>query len=648
MTLPPRRLPVGAEILPSGGAHFRVWAPRRRSVEVALEGGAARAVPLAAEGNGYFSGTAPDVAAGALYKFRLDGKESYPDPASRFQPKGPHGPSQLVDPSYRWKDGEWKGVPLAGQVVYEMHVGTFTAEGTWEAARHELAALRDVGVTLLEVMPIADFAGRFGWGYDGVDLYAPTRLYGTPDAFRAFVDDAHAHGLGVILDVVYNHLGPDGNYLPQYSDRYFTDKYGTEWGRPFNYDGEDSAAVRELVVSNAAYWITEFHLDGLRLDATQSMHDESPEHILATLSRETRRAAGARSIVLIGENEPQETHLATPADKGGFGLDALWNDDLHHSAMVALTGRSEAYYTDYAGAPQEFVSAAKYGYLYQGQRYRWQGHRRGTPGFGLPRAAFVSFIQNHDQVANSGRGQRIHELTSPGRWRALTAFILLGPGTPMLFQGQEYASSKPFLYFADHTPELARAVRDGRQGFLGQFRSLALPDWEGGLPDPGDAGTFERCRLDHAERDRHREAWALHRDLLRLRREDVVLRRQGEGGLDGAVLGPHAFVLRFFGTSGDDRLLVVNLGVDLYLTPAPEPLLAPPLKRLWAVRWSSESRAYGGGGTFPPDSVDGWRLPGEAAVLLAPETGLEEPLGEPWPELSRGRSRRASDGTGRA
>jgi maltooligosyltrehalose trehalohydrolase len=639
MDHPPRRLPVGAEILPSGGAHFRVWAPRRRSVEVALEGGC---TPLSAEGGGYFSGTVREAGAGTLYKYRLDGGESFPDPASRFQPEGPHGPSQVIDPAaYPWRVRAGKGLSLPGQILYEMHVGTFTTEGTWDAARRELPALRDLGVTVVEVMPVADFAGRFGWGYDGVDLFAPTRLYGAPDAMRAFVDEAHGQGMGVILDVVYNHLGPEGNYLPQFSERYFTDKYGTEWGQPFNYDGEDSAPVRELVVANAAYWIAEFRLDGLRLDATQSMHDASLDHVLAAIAREARRAAGERSVILVAENEPQETRLVRPPQEGGYGIDALWNDDFHHSAMVALTGRREAYYTDYRGAPQELVSAVKYGCLYQGQRYRWQGKRRGTPTLGLSRRAFVTFIQNHDQVANSARGLRGHALTSPGRWRALTALMLLAPGTPMLFQGQEHSSSRPFLFFADHQGDLSTAVRAGRRNFLSQFRSLALPEWSTSVPDPSDPATFERCRLDHAERDRHPKAWALHRDLIRLRREDAVLSRQGEDGLDGAVLGAHAFVVRFFGPSGDDRLLVVNLGAEEHFSPAPEPLLAPPDGRLWTVRWSSEARAYGGSGTFPPDSADGWRLPGEAAVLLSPSAEAREPPGEPWPEIARDPTRGA-------
>jgi maltooligosyltrehalose trehalohydrolase len=648
MNLPPRRLPVGAELLPSGEVHFRVWAPRRRSVDVALESGGPP-VPLQREEGGYFSGPVAGAGVGSLYKYRLDGGESFPDPASRFQPQGPHGPSQVVDPAaYRWRDGERPGLALRGQVLYEMHVGTFTTEGTWTAARRELPALREVGVTVVEVMPLADFPGRFGWGYDGVDLYAPTRLYGSPDEFRAFVDDAHQLGLGVILDVVYNHLGPDGNYLPQFSDHYFTDRYGTEWGAPFNYDGEDGGPVREFIVGNAVYWITEFHLDGLRLDATQSMHDASPEHVLARLGREARRAAEPRSIILVAENEPQHTRLARPLAKAGYGLDGLWNDDFHHSAMVALTGHNEAYYSDYLGRPQELLSALKYGYLYQGQRYRWQGQRRGAPGFDLPRPAFVTFIQNHDQVANSARGLRAHALTSPGKWRALTAVMLLGPGTPMLFQGQEHASSKPFFFFADHGGSLAQAVRKGRQDFMSQFRSVALPETASALRDPSDLGTFEECRLDHRERERHTEAWALHRDLTRLRREDPVLRRQGEDGLDGAVLGAQAFVVRFFGEDGDDRLMLVNLGADEHLSPAPEPLLAPPEGRRWTVLWSSEAERYGGGGTFPPDSADGWRLPGESTVVLAPTTGTEEPKGEPWPELNKDRSRRSGDETGGA
>ena len=622
----PRRLPIGAEVLPGGGVCFRVWAPRRRRVEVVFEGGPVLpALELAPEAGGYFSGEAPDARAGALYRFRLDGEGPFPDPASRFQPEGPHGPSEVIDPAtFRWSDAGWRGVSPAGQVLYEMHVGTFTRDGTWRSAAARLPGLAELGVTVLEVMPVADFPGRFGWGYDGVDLFAPTRLYGRPDDFRAFVDRAHALRLGVILDVVYNHLGPDGNYLKQFSESYFTDRYENDWGEAIDFDGPDSGPVRGFFVANAGYWIDEFHLDGLRLDATQDIHDASPEHVLAAVARRARAAAGRRSIYLVAENEPQDARLVQPAEQGGCGLDALWNDDFHHSAQVALTGRSEAYYTDYRGTPQELISAAKHGFLYQGQRYSWQEQRRGTPALGLPHATFVHFLQNHDQVANSARGARCHEVAGPARVRALTALLLLGPATPLLFQGQEFCASRPFVYFADHAPELARQVARGRLEFLSQFPSLTRPEVQAGVPDPADPAAFEVCRLDHAERERapHAGAWQLHRDLMRLRREDPVIAARGP--LDGAVLAPEALVLRFFAPDPDvgDRLLLINLGADLDLTPAPEPLLAPPAGARWALLWSSEDPRYGGMGAPEPEDAEGrWRIAGRAALLLASRPG---------------------------
>ncbi len=336
------------------------------------------------------------------------------------------------------------------------------------------------------------------------------------------------------------------------------------------------------------------------------------------------KQAGGRATIVVGENEPQDVKLIRPPEQGGYGLDALWNDDLHHSAMVRMTGRSEAYYTDYRGAPQEFISAAKYGYLYHGQWYNWQHQRRGTPGFGLPPHAFVNFTQNHDQIANSARGQRAHELTSPGLWKAMTALILLAPGTPMLFQGQEFASSSPFLYFADHNEEIAPLVRQGRRKFLAQFRSLALPAMWPCFAPPEERQTFERCKLDRAEREVHREARALHCDLIRLRRGEEAFQRQEHGAVDGAVLGPDAFVLRFFAASGDDRLLLVNFGNDLHYSPAPEPLLAPPEDKEWPqgmewdVQWSSEDPRYGGCGVPQADTVENWKIPGQAAVVLRP------------------------------
>jgi maltooligosyltrehalose trehalohydrolase len=620
---PVRRLPVGAEVVPEG-VHFRVWAPARREVDVLLEDGSS--VPLAPEPGGYFSGLLAGVGDGARYRFRVDGGEAYPDPASRFQPEGPHGPSQVVDPTrFRWTDAAAPGLSARGQVLYELHVGTFTPEGTWDAAARELAALARLGITAVEVMPVAEFPGRFGWGYDGVDLFAPSHLYGPPDAFRRFVDHAHAVGLGVLLDVVYNHCGPDGCYLRAFAPAYFSTRYRGDWGDPLNYDGEDAAPVRELVVENAAYWISEFHLDGLRVDATQGMFDASPHHVLEELVRRCREAGGDRDILLVAENEPQDVRLLRPPERGGYGFDMAWNDDFHHSAVVALTGRREAYYSDHRGTPQELVSAAKRGYLFQGQRYAWQGKRRGTSTAGLPPSAFVAYVGNHDQLANSSHGERVRLRTSPGRWRAMTALLLLGPWTPMLFQGDEHGSTRPFLYFADHRGELGERVRAGRAAFVRQFPSVAGSDMRDRLADPCADETFLRSKLDPAERAAGGPLLALHRDLLELRRSDPVIAAVGAigaDGIDGAVLGPEAFCLRYAGPGGRDRLLLVNLGPDLDPPSLAEPLVAPPDARGWAVLWSSEDPRYGGSGT--PELAEGGGqvlLPGHSALLLAPPAG---------------------------
>jgi maltooligosyltrehalose trehalohydrolase len=615
-----RRWPVGAELVGPGKTHFRVWAPRRRRIDVIVESPSTATVPLEPEENDYFCGII-QVGAGALYRYRLDGSLLCPDPASRFQPQGPFGPSRIVDPSaFAWHDSMWAGVAATACVAYEMHVGTFTPEGDWSAARRQLPRLADLGINLIEIMPVAECPGRFGWGYDGVNLFAPSHLYGTPDDFRAFVDLAHLLGIGVILDVVYNHVGPDGNCLKEFAPAYFSQRHKTDWGPAINFDGEDAGPVREYYLTNAAYWIEEFHLDGLRLDATQNIYDDSPdEHILTAVGRVARAAARKRSIVLVAENEPQHAQLARPIAEGGGGLDMLWNDDFHHTARVAMTGRAEAYYSDHRGRPQELISAVKYGFLFQGQYYRWQKKGRGAPALDLPPRAFVHFLDNHDQVANSGAGLRCHALTSPGRFRTMTALLLLAPQTPMLFQGQEFAASAPFYYFADHKPEIAAVVREGRAKFLAQFPSLKAPERRPRLPDPDAPATFASCKLDLSEVDRHAWAVALHRDLLRLRRDDPTFRRQEARSVDGAVLGPEAFVLRFFGARpAEDRLLLLNLGVDLDMGPMPEPLLAAPPGCRWEVAWSSEDPRYGGGGTGAvPMAADG-TLPGHAALVMSP------------------------------
>jgi maltooligosyltrehalose trehalohydrolase len=511
---------------------------------------------------------------------------------------------------------------MRGQVIYEMHVGTFTPGGTFDSAITQLDALKDLGITVIEIMPVAEFPGRWNWGYDGVGLYAPSHVYGDPEALKRFVDEAHQRGLGVILDVVYNHLGPDGNYLPEFSDEYFTDRYNNEWGRAINFDGRGSREVREFFIRNACYWIEEYHLDGLRLDAVHAFQDASPMHIIAELSQAARKAAGTRSIILVAECEAQWVRTIQPIAQGGWGLDAVWSEDFHHTTHVAATGRSEGYFTDYLGSPQELISCVKRGFLYQGQRYQWQRKPRGTMVSHEPAEAFVFFLQNHDQVANQLWAYRLHTKTSPGVCRALTTLLLLAPQTPMLFMGQEFGASAPFHYFVDFPPgKLTADIHQGRKEFLAQFPSYGSPAAQAAIVDPSDPSVYERSQLDLSEREYHAEWYTLHRDLLRLRREDPVIAQQAREAIDGAVLGAYAFLLRYMGHDGNDRLLLINLGADLLYQPAPEPLIAPPVGRSWSFVWSSDAPCYGGPGVIEPLNEQGWRLPGESAVLYTAVPG---------------------------
>lgn len=628
-----RRLPIGAEPVAGRRVDFRVWAPKRRRVEVAIASGSLarlsspgprelksaefRYVELTAEPGGYFSAMVDDVGVGARYGFRLDGGDRIiPDPASRFQPAGPADLSQVVDSqAFAWTDSKWKGASPLGQVLYELHVGTFTQEGTWAAAARELKELKEAGITIIEVMPVADFPGDRGWGYDGVSMFAPTRLYGEPDDFRRFVDQAHAVGLGVILDVVYNHLGNFDNYVGEYTDDFYTDKYSNEWAAALAFEGEAAKPVREFFIANARYWIDEFHLDGYRFDATQSVFDDSPVHILGEATEAAKQAASGRSLYFCAENERQEARQARKVAEGGNGMDALWNDDFHHAAMVRLTGKNPAYYSDYLGTVNEFAAAVKHGFLYQGQRSRWQQAPRGTPVTGFPATAFVSFLQNHDQVANSGDGERAHKLTSPGRFRAMTALWLLAPQTPLFFQGQEFCSSNPFFFFCDYAGEPGRLVREGRAKFLTQFPDLETAEAQALLPDPNDRVTFDRCILDFAEREKNARQYDLHKDLLKLRREERVFARQRADLLECAVVNEDCFLIRYW-DDGDDRLVIVNFGRELLFAPGPEPLLAPPAEMGWGILWSSESPRYGGGSTHPLETDQGWSIPGEATVVL--------------------------------
>ena len=631
-----RRMPVGAEIVPGIGVRFRVWAPRRQAVDVVLENGVGGVHSLKHEGDGYFSTLATGLGAGARYRFRLGTKDLKPDPASRFQPEGPDGPSEVVDPStFRWTDQTWRGPKaVEGQVLYEMHIGTFTREGTWPAAAKQLPYLVDLGVTALEIMPIDEFPGAFGWSYDGVFLFAPYHVYGAPDDARRFVDRAHALGLAVVLDVVFNHLGPEGNVLADFSEDYFSRTYRTDWGAALNFDGPHCGPVREFVLANVAYWIDEFHADGLRVDATQTLYDKAREpsrHIVSAIARSIRQAAKGRQVLVIGESEPQRAGLLRSEENGGYGYDMLWSDDFHHSAVVAATGSREGYFEDYLGVPQEFVSAFKRGWLYQGQWNLRQKKRRGSAALDLSPCSFIFFLQNHDQVANSSLGVRLHALTSPARYRVVSALLLLAPATPLIFQGQEFASSSQYHYFGDLRQPISDAMHQGRRDFVRQFAGLATDAMQARVPHPADPRSFTASKLDHAERDAgpHALTLALYRDLLRLRRDDPVLSIPCPH-LDGAVLGAEAFVIRWFGPGGADRLLVVNLGVELPLRVTAEPLLASPDGTKWRVVWSSEDPRYGGFGALRPESESkNWRLSAHSAVVLAPEAVVEDEHRDP-------------------
>ena len=521
--------------------------------------------------------------------------------------------------AFRWSDASWHGVSIEGQVIYELHIGTFTPEGTFDAAASRLQYLHDLGVTLVEIMPVAECAGRWNWGYDGVQMFAPSHNYGDHEGFKRFVDRAHARGIAVILDVVYNHLGPDGNYLEKYSAHYFNQQARTEWGEPLNFDGDHNAGTREFVIGNVCYWLREFHLDGFRLDATQSIFDSSDVHILAELTQSARAAALPRHIIVIAENEPQCSEHLLPVEAGGYGIDAMWNDDFHHSARVALTGSRDGYFHDYSGRAQEFLSCIRRGFLYQGQWYSWQRQARGSPLHGRGAPACIVFLQNHDQVGNTFTGVRIHTNCAPARYRAMLALTLLAPQTPMLFMGQEFAASTPFNFFADHNEQLSSLVHAGRREFMRQFRAYADPAAQALIPDPRLERTFLASKLDWSECERHRESLQLHRDLLQLRKHDPVISLQDVDAIDGATLGENVLALRWFNADHGDRLLLVNLDREHAPQGIAEPLLAPPRGSGWQTLWNSESPQYGGHGALPTVADHGrgaWHLQAQSAALL--------------------------------
>ena len=607
--------PLGATVDPTG-VTFRVWAPDHAQVDVAFDADAVPPCRLSAEGQGVFVGRSPGATAGTLYKFRLSGGELQPDPYSRFQPQGPQGPSMVVDPSaYAWSDAGWSGLDATRQVLYELHVGTFTPAGTYDAAAQQLEALRDLGVTCIEMMPVNEFAGRFGWGYDGVNWFAPYHEYGSCDALRDFVNRAHELGLGVILDVVYNHFGREGNSLPHFAAQYLTTEVCNPWGCAPNYACQ---AMRRLAIDNAAAWIREFHFDGLRLDAVQAIHDPQAPELLAAMISEARAAGGTRQLLICAEDYLQRTPLLGTRSEGGAGIDQLWNDDFHHCCRVVLTGNHYGFFRNYQGTAQELVSSLQRGFLFQGQYDAWFKGERGAPVTDELLTSFVAFTQNHDAVGNTLDGRRLQRLVSPGKYRAITALLLLGPQTPLIFMGQEFNASTLFPYFADYPGEWSKLWK-GRREEAGIFDPFRDPAAAAQILDPCSLDTFQAARLNHAERQSNHETLQLFTDLLALRRQ--YAQALSTRDLASAVLTPQAFAMRWSAPEGTECLFILNLGAQMECRAWPEPLLVAPPGRHWSGAWASDSPRYGGMGVVDPQQPGGWQFAAETAhLLVAAET----------------------------
>ncbi len=467
----------------------------------------------------------PGADAGQHYSFRLDNLPPRPDPASRFQPLGVHGPSEVVDPAtFSWTDSGWRGTPLAELVVYELHVGTFTTAGTFQGVTDRLPALRELGITAVELMPLADFAGDRNWGYDGVALFAPSRAYGRPDDLRTLVDRAHALGISVLLDVVYNHLGPEGAYLPEFNPQYLTDAHTTPWGAAVNLDGPASCMVRRFIVENAVHWVRDYHMDGLRFDATHALIDTRPTHFMHDLAATVRKAA-PRALVLHAEDHRNLDEIVRGDIPGAWGLDGVWADDFHHVVRRMVAGDEHSYYADFEGTTDELARTIRQGWLYTGETSRHLKTARGTDPSAVPMNRFVVCVQNHDQVGNRALGERLNQQIDAATWRALSVLLLTTPMTPLLFMGQEWAASTPFLFFTDLNPELGNLVTEGRRREFQDFPEFSTPDARERIPDPQSACTFQASKLRWEERAEpaHAAVLALYRDLLALRRAEPAL-----------------------------------------------------------------------------------------------------------------------------
>ncbi len=630
--MPPLEFLHGA-IHAGGATRFRLWAPRAHAVELRLLHPRALTAAMRRRPGGYWEALLDNAPPGARYLYRIDGGPELPDPASRSQPEGVHAPSEIVDQSFPWRDRAWWGLPIEQCVFYELHVGTFTPEGTFDAATAHLDSLRGLGVTYIELMPVAQFPGSRNWGYDGVYPFAVQNSYGGPAGLKRLVNECHQRGLGVFLDVVYNHLGPEGNYLASFGP-YFTADYRTPWGAAINFDGPDSGEVRRFFIENALYWIREFHLDGLRLDAVHGIFDRSAYPFLEELGDAVREEAARlnRRVYLVPESDLNDPRLIRSKELGGFGLDAQWADGFHHALRVLLTGDDQGYYQDF-GELSQLAKAFEEGYVFTGEYSRFRRRRHGAPARDIPAHRFVVFSQNHDQVGNRMLGERLGRLVGFEDLKLAAAAVILSPHLPLLFMGEEYGETAPFLYFVSHSdPGLVEAVRRGRKE---EFAAFA---WHGEAPDPQAEETFLRSKLDHALRgeEQHRALLAYYQELLRLRRETPALARLSKEHMVVNACGRSKVlcVRRWCGQA--EALLVLSFSRDAVRYSLP----AAPGR--WLKLLDSSDTLWCGPGGRVPASV---QSQGELELPLNPRTAaLFELRGEESSAITAG-SPRARDRT---
>lgn len=549
----------------SEGTCFRVWAPEAREVVVVVhpDTPGARTTALSRLDDGTFRAVVAGVRRGDRYRYLVDGQGPFPDPATRFQPEGVHGPSEVVDPSaFAWSDQPWRGPRPEDLVLYELHVGTFSPEGTFAGVTARLPWLADLGVTAVELMPVADFPGARNWGYDGVDLFAPSHRYGTPDDLRRLVDEAHRLGLAVFLDVVYNHFGPVGNYTLAFSRHYLSTTHQSAWAAGVNLDGEQCEPVRAFFIENALHWIHEYHVDGLRLDATHALRDESPRHLVEELSSRVKASDKDRRVMVIAEDHRNLASMIRPRSSGGWDLDGVWADDFHHEIRRFLAGDNEGYFRDYNGTTADLATTLERGWFYCGETSIHLNEPRGTDPIGVPPRRFVICLQNHDQIGNRAFGERLNQQIDLAAFRAATVLLLTAPQTPLLFMGEEWAASTPFLYFTDHDEDLGKIVTEGRRREFRHFLAFVDPDARERIPDPQTVSTFKASRLDWEEPlgEPHASVVRLHRQVLALRRTDPALRAATLETAQAVALGEDALLLiRRPSGEGDPLVVVVRL-----------------------------------------------------------------------------------------